>query len=259
MTGLEPVKDWFSMGICKALPQRSLHHVGEVPLLSGLFAVSKNEYNDAGLELRRLIMNLVPVNRLCLLLRGDVGRLPTIAGMSAFYLEGNEIAMLSSEDVKCFYYLFRILEAWHQFMGSARPVPSQPVPPEWEGEVCHLTSLVLPMGFINAVGIAQHVHQNVVRQSLQPSRLGDGSQELRRDRLSPNSRELYRVYLDNWDQKGRCASCGWGWGHPHSSAVGFETTLIVSTWRYLGIPRNLLKFKCGWDTGRALLDGREGV
>ena len=111
----------------------------------------------------------------------------------SFYLEEGEIAMMSSEDVKCFYYLFRIPETWHRFMGFARPVDPSLVPPCWEGEVCHLTTLVLPVGFINSVGIAQRVHRNVVRWSLQQTELGDGGQELRRDRPAPSPWELYRV------------------------------------------------------------------
>lgn len=63
-------------GIWKVLPQCLSHHVGGTPLLNGLFAVSKNEFTETGVELHRLIMNLVPLNRLCRSLRGDVGTLP---------------------------------------------------------------------------------------------------------------------------------------------------------------------------------------
>eukprot|EP00435_Cladocopium_sp_Y103_P041108 s1479_g11.t1 len=134
--------DWFGVceglinaGICKVLPRRLLYHVGDTPLLNGLFAVSKNEYDETGLELHRLIMNMVPVNKLCRSIKGDVGTLPTLAGLSAFYLEEGEVAVLSSEDIKCFYYLFRIPDGWHRFMGFAKEVPSTLVPAEWSGEV----------------------------------------------------------------------------------------------------------------------------
>ena len=110
-------------------------------------------------------MNLVPLNRLCRSMRGDVGTLPTVAGLSAFYLEDHEIVIMSSEDIKCFYYLFRIPVGWHRFMGFAREVPQPLVPPQFRGEACHLVALVLPMGFLNSVGIAQHIHRNVVRWS----------------------------------------------------------------------------------------------
>eukprot|EP00435_Cladocopium_sp_Y103_P023216 s2113_g5.t1 len=155
-------------GICKVVPRHALHHVGDTPLLNGLFSVSKNEFSETGVELHRLIMNMVPVNKLCRSLKGDVGTLPTLAGLSAFYLEDTEVAVLSSEDIKCFYYLFKLPTSWHKFMGFAKEVPPGLVPKEFVGEPCHLTALVLPMGFLNSVGIAQHVHRNLVRLPMVP-------------------------------------------------------------------------------------------
>ena len=131
-------------GIYKVVPQSCLHHVGETPLLNRMFAVSKNEFTESGVELHRLIMNLVPVNRLCRSLKGDAGTLPTIAGLSAFYLEEDEVAVMSSEDIKCFYYLVRVPETLHKYLGSARPVPPELVPEMWQGEVCHLTAWSSP-------------------------------------------------------------------------------------------------------------------
>eukprot|EP00435_Cladocopium_sp_Y103_P035832 s933_g9.t1 len=197
-------EDWFDVckglldaGICGILPQRELHHVGNQPLLNGLFSGSKNEVVN-NQELHRLIMNMVPVNRLSRSFQGDTGTLPTIAGFNAFYLEDSEVAVLGSEDIKCFYYLFRLPLSWHPYMGFAKPLPASLVPPCWEGEVCHLIALVLPMGFINSVGLAQHIHRNVVRWSMQT---GNGAErELRRDKPPTHAKDLFRVYLDNWDE-----------------------------------------------------------
>eukprot|EP00435_Cladocopium_sp_Y103_P064308 s327_g26.t1 len=186
-------------GICAVLPLRELHHVGTKPLLNGLFAVSKNEVKD-GVELQRLIMNMVPTNRLCRSFRGDTGTLPTVSGLSAFYLEDGEVAVLSSEDIKCFYYLFKTPSSWWPFMGFAGRVPSHLVPPAWAGEPCHLVSRVLPMGFLNSVGLAQHMHRNVVHWSMAALGQQGGDRELRRDRPAPLSAEMFRVYLDNWDE-----------------------------------------------------------
>ena len=185
------------LGICGVLPRSCLYHVGSTPLLNGLFAVSKNEFKD-GVELHRLIMNLVPLNRLCLPFKGAVDTLPTIAGLSAFYLEEGEVAMMASEDIKCFYYLFRIPPSWHRYMGFAREVPPHLCPREFQGEPCHLVSQVLPMGFLNSVGLAQHIHRNVVAWTLgrEPAP-GGGERELRRDRPPTVAKNLFRVYLDN--------------------------------------------------------------
>eukprot|EP00438_Fugacium_kawagutii_P029083 Skav214937 [mRNA] locus=scaffold3017:99733:102105:- [translate_table: standard] len=57
------------------------------------------------------------------------------------------------------------------------------------------------MGFCNSVSIAQHVHRNVVKwatQSMQHSIGAEG--ELRRDKGFPLKQDLYRIYLDNFDQ-----------------------------------------------------------
>ena len=72
-----------------------------------MFAVGKGEYKS-GIETQRLIMNLVPVNQICKPLQGDVGTLPAVSGLSGFLLESGEVALLSSEDIKCFFYLFSI-------------------------------------------------------------------------------------------------------------------------------------------------------
>ena len=187
-------------GICGILPKRSLYHVGSTPLLNGLFAVSKNEFKD-GVELHRLIMNMVPLNQLCLPFKGAVDTLPTVAGLNAFYLEEGEVAMMASEDINCFYYLFKIPSSWQRYMGFSREVPSCLCPPEFQGEPCHLVARVLPMGFLNSVGLAQHIHRNVVGWALKKAgSAGGGERELRRDRPPTVSRDLFRVYLDNWDQ-----------------------------------------------------------
>ena len=56
------------------------------------------------------------------------------------------------------------------------------------------------MGFQNSVGIAQHVHRQVLRRALQsatPSIGGEG--EMRKDRPGTHSQDIYRIYLDNFD------------------------------------------------------------
>ena len=146
-------------------------------------------------------MNLVPLNRLCKSLRGDVGTLPTVSGFSAFYLETDEVAILSSEDIRCFYYLFLVPHQWRRYMAFAKVVPDALKPPNMKGQRCYLVSRVLPMGWLNSVGLAQHVHRNVVRWAMQADgQVGGGEQELRRDRPATSSRSMFRIYLDNWDE-----------------------------------------------------------
>ena len=190
--------------ICEIWAVDELFHFGGKPLLNGLFAVGKGEF-DNGREIQRLIMNLTPLNSLCRSLGGDVSTLPGLSGFSGFLLERNEVALLSSEDIRCFFYLFSIPADWKPFMGFSREISEDLKPPDLKGRACVLVSRVLPMGFINSVSIAQHVHRNIVRwsgRSLDPPVGREG--ELRKDLGMSSSKSLYRVYLDNFDQVERC-------------------------------------------------------
>lgn len=52
-------------------------------------------------------------------------------------------------------------------MGFAREVPpAEALPAGHDGHDWHLVTRVLPMGFVNSVAIAQHVHRRVISQAL---------------------------------------------------------------------------------------------
>ena len=129
--------------VCEVWPVSQLHHIGGAPLLNGMFAVGKGEFKS-GIETQRLIMNLVPVNQICKSLEGDVGTLPAVTGLSGFLLGSGEVALLSSEDIKCFFYLFEIPTSWRRYMGFNKAVPGDLVPKELQGQPCVLVS---PWGF----------------------------------------------------------------------------------------------------------------
>ena len=186
-------------GICEVWPVENLYHIGQEPLLNGLFAVGKGEFVGP-LETQRLIMNLVPFNRVCEPLVGEVATLPSIASFNSFLLDEGEVAVMSAEDIRCFFYLFQVPLEWRRFLGFNKEVDEALVPNKWKGKRCVLVSKVLPMGFVNSVSIAQHIHRNVVKWSQQnlPHGLG-GETEMRRDRVGSSSSALFRVYLDNFD------------------------------------------------------------
>ena len=146
-----------SKGICEYMPLSEVFHIGEKPLLNGLFGVSKDELKG-GWEVFRLIMNLVPVNKLCRNLGGDISTLPSWAGMAPYLIDEGEVALISSEDIRCFFYLFTIPQSWKKYMGFNKRVPEVCLPRELKGKDCVLVSRVLPMGFLNSVSIAQHIH-----------------------------------------------------------------------------------------------------
>ena len=185
-------------GICQVIHESEIYHVHGQPLLNGLFGVSKHEFCN-GYETRRLIMNMIPLNRICRGISGDVSTLPSWANMSALHLMPHEDLVVSSEDVRCFFYIFRVPQEWHGFLAFNKPVPHHlrgPLP-----GVYYLCSSVLPMGFKNSVSLAQQVHRVVVRRAMVHSGMALGSEsEIRKDRTFPGGGHLFRVYLDNFDE-----------------------------------------------------------
>ena len=147
----------------------------------------------------------MPLNNLCRPLVGDTPTLPLMQGMSIFLLEEGEVLTISSEDIRCFFYILSVPEEWKKFLGFAKVVPDEALPQHLKGRVVHLVSRVLPMGFINSVAIAQHIHRNVVRHAaLRNFPPVMGEQELRKDKRPTSSKQLFRIYLDNFDELTRC-------------------------------------------------------
>eukprot|EP00438_Fugacium_kawagutii_P015127 Skav226488 [mRNA] locus=scaffold744:92997:96548:- [translate_table: standard] len=186
-------------GICDVILEDEVYQKDGKLLLNGLFAVSKDEF-QGDTELLRLIMNLKPCNSLCRTLDGDTATLPMATSLGSIYLDEDEVLVVSSEDIRCFFYLFRVPVAWQRYMAFGREVPASLLPPSAGGRKGFLSSRVLPMGFLNSVGIAQRIHRNVVRRAMgSPYPLMGGECELRRDRPPSSAPQLFRVYLDNFD------------------------------------------------------------
>ena len=187
-------------GVCCYLEESEVFHIGSTPLLNGLFGVSKEEWTPENVEICRLIMNLVPLNELCEPLGGDVDTLPSWGMMNPYFLQPNENLLISSEDVKCFFYTMQVPRCWTKFLGFNKVVPDHVLPPELQGHTTYLASRVLPMGFLNSVSIAQHVHRNLVRWSTVEGRAAHVDEaELRKDRSFTVANPCWRVYLDNYD------------------------------------------------------------
>eukprot|EP00438_Fugacium_kawagutii_P012262 Skav216878 [mRNA] locus=scaffold1042:446387:450699:+ [translate_table: standard] len=199
-------KGLLEAGVCTLLPKQEIFHIKGRPLLSGMFSVSKDEFVGET-EVCRLIMNLKPVNANCRSLTGDTGTLPSVHTMGAMYLHSDELLCVSSEDIRCFFYLFKLPPAWLPFLAFGKEVPRELLPPDFPAGPGYLCSRVLPMGFVNSVAVAQHIHRSVVRRAMGnfPGGLG-GEAEIRRDRFFPRGDNLFRVYLDNFDQLQRVDS-----------------------------------------------------
>ena len=230
-------------GVCVYIPEEEVFHTDSGPLLNGMFGVRKDEVSDQGHQIFRLIMNLIPLNGLCKPLSGDVDTLPAWSSMNPFFLQPCEQLLITSEDVKCFFYTMSVPHCWTKFLAFNKEVPDVVLPAEWKGRRMYLASRVLPMGFLNSVSLAQHVHRNLVKWSGSleanvEAGVNAPEAELRKDREFSSHAMNWRVYLDNYDllEKVKCTEVDSlrGSGAPGVLALRNE----YERW---GVPRNLKK------------------
>eukprot|EP00435_Cladocopium_sp_Y103_P058318 s757_g20.t1 len=243
-------------GIFARVHEDDVYRVQDTLLLNGLFGVSKQEY-DGQWESLRIIMNMVPVNSVCRGIEGDVSTLPSWAGMSPLSLEEGEEMVVSSEDVRCFFYIFKVPCQWHRFLAFNRPLPPSLVgdkPGRW-----YPCSAVLPMGFKNSVSLAQHVHRVIAQHALQSVGEQGGEAELRKDRPFPRSNPVHRIYLDNFDQLTKVSS------EAAKTLQGTVSSLVQGLreeYASLGVPRHPKKAVQNQPLAEvqgAMVDGRLGV
>ncbi|CAE7765025.1 unnamed protein product [Symbiodinium sp. CCMP2592] len=172
----------YKKGIVEAIELSEVFHVGDQPVLNGVFAVPKSGTPAPGeCRVTRLIMNLVPANALQKLMPGD---LPTLAGSRAFYA-------------------WRLPKTWRKLMTFKLPVPGHIVGRP-DRDMVHVASAVIPMGWINAVSLFQHLHRQA-GLAREPWGAGlDPAMEWRRDKPVPkgavgSSGAWFQYYLDDFD------------------------------------------------------------
>ena len=251
-----------STGVCTLLPESEVFDTGHGPLLNGLFGVSKEEWVGTT-EVFRLIMNLVPLNQLAHPLRGDVETLPAWSLMNPYFLQPTESLIVSSEDIRCFFYTMSVPTAWHKYLAFNKVVPPSCLPPELQGQVVYLASRVLPMGFVNSVSLAQHVHRNLTLWSGAKDPGGRGENppeaEIRKDRPLTNHNPSWRVYLDNYDLLEKVEGLGIG---SKEGTLAPSILALRSEYEIWEIPRNLKKSvsrQLRAEVQGAQVDGAEGV
>ena len=249
-------KGLLERGICVRIHEDEIHRIDGELLLNGLFGVSKHEFVGST-EIMRIIMNLIPLNGICRDLAGDIATLPSWAGMTPLHLMPDEQLVISSEDVRCFFYLFQVPEAWRKYLAFNRPLPASCSGPK-AGNY-YLASAVLPMGFKNSVSIAQHIHRNILKGAL--SRVGSvgAESEIRKDRPFPCGDSLHRIYLDNFDElkKVNRSLAGVIEGQVSPLALGLREEYM-----FLGVPRHPKKSVAQSSLAEvqgALVDGVSGL
>ena len=229
-------------GICTVLPRDEIFQTDQGPLLNGLFGVSKDEW-DGEFEVFRLIMNLIPLNSIAHPLQGDVATLPMWSLMSPFFLQPEESLLISSEDVRCFFYTMAVPASWYKYLAFNKQVPQECLPEELQGQEAYLAARVLPMGFLNSVSLAQHVHRNLTLWSGRHAP-GDGSpvnmpeNEIRKDRPLTVGDPSWRVYLDNYDLLERVSATGMVAGE---QGLAGSVLCLRQEYEKWEVPRNLKK------------------
>ena len=246
-------------GIFGVLPESEVFRVHGKLLLNGLFGVEKHEEAE-GIPVYRLIMNLVPLNALCQGLHGDIATLPHWFGMTPFHMEPHELMVVSSEDLRCFFYTLRLPSCWYPYLCFNRALPAELVPPDFRGQTCYPCSKVLPMGFVNSVGIAQHVHRVLALRSQTHNQVRSSQlQEIRKDRILPEGKAVWRVYLDNFDLLEKYPREVLG---ELGEEVAPEVKALRKEYQEWGLPRHpgkAVSRKALAEVQGAVLDGERGI
>ena len=249
-------------GVCTVLSRDDVYSVGGVPLLNGPFGVTKDEWEN-GFETYRLIMNMIPLNLLARPLQGDIDTLPSWALMTPYFIQPGESLLISSEDIRCFFYTMSVPATWYKFLAFNKPVPTCCLPEELNGQEAYLAARVLPMGFLNSVSLAQHVHRNLTLWSASGQALGEGvnrpEQELRKDKPLSVCRDNWRVYLDNYDLLERVESTGLA---TLSGSLAPAVLSLRQEYERWEMPRNVKKSvmrSLGAEVQGAYVDGELGL
>ena len=112
-----------SRGVTSWIPAEEVFSDETGECLNGLFGVIKpGKFCTSGLPVLRVIMNLIPSNRLFQVITGDVQFLPHGAAWIPLVLRDGEELRVSQGDMSAAFYLFRIPDAWQTFMSFAYKV-----------------------------------------------------------------------------------------------------------------------------------------
>ena len=190
--------------ILKPIPKSEIFRVRGSLLLNGAFAVPKKGTPAEGeVRVTRLIMNMIPSNSLQRLMPGDLATLSSASAWVGAHLHPNQVLLWSGEDQKGAYYAWALPPVWRKFMAFRWPVPGALVGLPNEKEV-YVAAAVIPMGWVNAVGLFQHLHRRL-GLGVPPGGAGhSGEIEWRRDRPIPSSAVTedggwVQFYLDDFD------------------------------------------------------------
>ena len=180
----------------------------------GCFAVGKGGFKR-GEGPQRFVVNMPALNAITEVIEGDMASLPMCNTWHALFLDDNEVVLISSDDLKCAFYIFRLPLSWAPYLCFSEEMTRA----ELYGAGCErpdvlvcVALIVVPMGWNSATGVIQHVHRRLARLAGLPRSL-----EVRRDRPLRQAAQVmtdrtevdqffgealmavWQIYLDNLD------------------------------------------------------------
>ena len=192
----------YDRGICELCDISEAFHVNGQAVTIGGFGVEKKGTPGPGqVRVTRVIMNMIPTNAYQRMLRSDLSTLTPSAHWGGIVIAKGHVLLWSGDDQKGAYYVFRLPHCWRKYMVFSKPVRGSVFgSPK---EFVWLCVRVIPMGWLSAVSLFQHIHR---RLGLAPEPLGAGfpvSAEFRRDAKIPTNYagecEWVQYYLDDFD------------------------------------------------------------
>ena len=201
---LEVFKLLENRGVITWLPSDAAYKDDDGWCLNGLFGVEKpGKVTSTGKPILRVIMNLVPANRLLQVIAGDIQLLPSSSAWLPLVVDADGELHVSQGDMSSAFYLFSIPQAWQQFMCFNVQFKGEQIGQRrgsWFRPCCR----VLPMGWNSSVGIMQMLSREVLLSKGLPPHL-----ELHKGRSVPtwfmdvaqqatSQTSFWQVYLDNF-------------------------------------------------------------
>eukprot|EP00435_Cladocopium_sp_Y103_P000532 s2010_g1.t1 len=193
-----------SRGVIDWLPAQETFGDESGECLNGLFGVVKpSKFTSSGEPILRVIMNLIPANRLFQVICGDVQLLPHGSAWLPLVVSQGEELRISQGDMSSAFYLFSIPQCWRRFMCFAYQVDGAQVGRQ-AGCYYRPCCVVLPMGWSSSVGIMQMITRQLLLLQGLPQSL-----ELHKGRAVPpwftrllkessETTAWWQVYLDNF-------------------------------------------------------------
>ena len=221
-------------GVITWLPESEVFRDETGECLNGLFGVVKQgKTTPAGRPVLRVIMNLVPANRLFEVIHGDVQLLPNGTSWIPLVVSEGEELRVSQGDMAAAFYLYSVPATWYPYFAFNYRVQGERIR-RTAGQFYRPCCRVLPMGWNSSVGIMQQLSREILLTQGLPGEL-----ELHKGTPAPvwftrtiaeasEARAWWQVYLDNF----MSAECSEG------TYEGLDASLqgkAMSAWHATGV------------------------